>query len=115
MPHKDYLRVKRESHILFDHMQGYFGISSLEAMSHGLCVIAGLDKWDIAQINKFTGASRLPWISASPENLKKVIIRLLQDKDMRENICALSRDFMEKYWGNEKLAEHLSAFYDRLA
>jgi hypothetical protein len=113
-PHKDCLRIKREAHILFDHMQGYFGMSSLEALSQGLCVIAGLDKWNIAQINKFTGASSLPWINASPENLKKLIIRLLQDKDMRENFCALSREFMEKYWGNEKVAKLLGNFYDRL-
>ena len=46
MPHKECLSLKRESHILFDHLQGYFGVSSLEGLSQGLCVVAGLDDWN---------------------------------------------------------------------
>lgn len=44
--HKECLRLKRESHILFDHLQGYYGVSSLEGLSQGLCVVAGLDEWN---------------------------------------------------------------------
>ncbi len=50
--HKECLRLKRESHILFDHLQGYYGVSSLEGLSQGLCVVAGLDEWNKKHIKK---------------------------------------------------------------
>jgi hypothetical protein len=34
-PHKECLRLKRAAHVLFDHLQGYFGVSSLEGLSQG--------------------------------------------------------------------------------
>ena len=35
VPHRECLRRKRRCHILFDHLQGYYGVSSLEGLSQG--------------------------------------------------------------------------------
>ena len=65
--HLECLRIKRRCHVLFDHLQGYFGVSSLEALSQGLCVVAGLDPWNQRIIGEFTGADELPWVISSRE------------------------------------------------
>ena len=104
--------MKRESHILFDHLQGYYGVSSLEGLSQGLCVIAGLDKWNTQCIKEFTGTQDLPWVIArNQEELQRQLQRVVADKDMRNHICANSRRFMERYWHMERVLRVLFQVY----
>lgn len=112
IPYRDCMRVKKESHILFDNLKGYFGMSSLEGLSLGLCVIAGLDEFTKARIHEFTEASILPWINATPETLKKIIHNLVKDAGKREQIGLLSRQFMEEHWNEKKVVDHLNGFYE---
>lgn len=112
--HKDCLSLKRQCNIFFDHMQGYYGVSSLEALSQGIPTIAGLDEWNTGHIKEFTGAGKLPWVIArNVEELKKVICVLVGDKAYRENSGFYSREFMEKYWTEERIVERLINFYER--
>jgi hypothetical protein len=108
-PHKDCLRLKRESHILFDHLQGYFGVSSLEGLSQGLCVIAGLDEWNRRHLEGFTGASELPWIHAEPFSIKNVLEALINDPMRCRELGAVSRKFMQAHWHPQKIAKHLTS------
>ena len=61
MPYLKCLQIKRSCHIVFDHMRGWFGISSLESLSQGKPVIAGLDDWNIQCIKEFTGFMKRYW------------------------------------------------------
>jgi hypothetical protein len=106
-PHKECLRLKRESHILFDHLQGYFGVSSLEGLSQGLCVIAGLDDWNRGHIEAFTGTKELPWVIANNGCLAKRLAGLIHDVENAAEIGKHSRSFMEKCWNPNKLANQL--------
>ncbi len=104
--HKECLRLKRESHILFDHLQGYFGVSSLEGLSQGLCVMAGLDEWNRRHIQDFTGATTLPWMLANTENLQSRLNAAVVEHDFSEQ-KRTSRVFMENHWHPRRVAEHL--------
>ena len=64
-PHRECLRIRRNTDIVFDHMQGYFGVSSLEGLSQGKPVIAGLDRWNIKHIQDFSAGH--PFHGSSPE------------------------------------------------
>lgn len=110
-PHKECLRLKRESHILFDHMQGYFGVSSLEGLSQGLSVIAGLDEWNRQCIEMFTGTSELPWVLMSPENLIQQLNELLLDINLLNYYAEESRQFMETCWRDAQVVQKLQFFY----
>ena len=106
------LERKRASHAVFDHMQGYFGMSSLEALSQGLPVIAGLSDFCRAHIEEFTGAVELPWIAASDKReLGAALRKLVLDKDFGEIKARQSRAFMTEFWNEAAVLKRLDSFY----
>ena len=113
--HKECLRRKNRCHIIFDHMQGYYGISSLESLSQGKSVIAGLDEWNIICIKEFTGADELPWVIArNQDQLEDKLDKLIPDGDLRNNIGMKSRRFMENYWTETHALKVLFRAYETL-
>ncbi len=110
--HTRCLQRKKNCHIIFDHMQGYFGVSSLESLSQGKPVIAGLDDWNIRQIKAMTGAQELPWqIARDRDELRETLKKLILDGDLRESAGRHSRRFMERYWNEPRLIRRLEEFY----
>ena len=115
MEHTECLRRKRKCHAVFDHMQGYYGMSSLEGLSQGVPVIAGLDSWCRDHVAEFSGTSGLPWVAARNEaELKSAIIALAEDPELRKDIGLKSREFMERHWSEQKVVQRLVSFYEAL-
>ena len=113
--HTDCLRIKQSSQIHFDHMQGYFGVSSLESLSQGKPVIAGLDDWNREHIMAFSGCRNLPWIFAGNlHELKKAIADLAAHEDFRKEQGRKSRRFMEECWSELQVIEPLIALYQAM-
>lgn len=113
-PHEYCLRRKRLAHLCFDHLQGYFGMSSLEALSQGLPTIAGLDDWNAGHIRERFGVEELPWVISSPAALTNDLRALVCDADRREAIGVASRRFMETVWNDRAVAGQLAEFYKNL-
>ena len=114
-PYLDCLKLKRTCHIVFDHMRGWFGISSLESLSKGKPVIAGLDEWNIACIEEFSGSYELPWIVARRQKeLEDKLQELIADTNGRNNIGLKSRRFMENHWTEKRVLEVLFEVYEAL-
>lgn len=114
IPHRDCLRLKRGCDIFFDHMQGYFGMSSLEALSQGVPTVAGLDDWNLRHIEEFSGLSS-PWLrAADADELYACLQALLQDAPARLERGAVSRCFMETGWNDARVVARLDAFYRNL-
>jgi len=118
VPHAECLARKRAAHVLFDHMQGYYGVSSLEGLSQGLAVIAGLDAWNLAHVAQFSGVAaetELPWVLAhAPEALARALRALAADMELCRAIGEASRRFVEQRWSEEKVAGRLCDFWDGL-
>lgn len=113
--HAQCLRIKQSCHIHFDHMQGYFGVSSLESLSQGRPVIAGLDDWNIDHVKAFTGADELPWVIARTRgSLKKQIVAVLAEPCKRHRAGLSSRSFMETHWTERQVLGPLIEFYEHL-
>jgi glycosyltransferase involved in cell wall biosynthesis len=111
-PHDECLRLKRRCDIVFDHLQGYYGVSSLEGLAQGLPVIAGVDAWNRFHIRAFTGADALPWVAArGADGLARALRRLAADPVERRAVGDASRMWMETYWTEALIAERLCAFY----
>ncbi len=118
VPHVECLARKRAAHVLFDHMQGYYGVSSLEGLSQGLAVIAGLDAWNRAHVAEFSGVAseeELPWVLAhDADALERVLHALAGDLERCRAIGEASRRFVEQCWSEEKVAGRLCDFWDGL-
>lgn len=111
------LRHKRISHVVFDHIEGYYGLSSLEAMSMGKATIAGLNTYCKLAIANFFGidTAHLPWVDAHDEATVEAAIRMLIiDHDKRREIGSESRKFMEEVWSDAAVAKRMAQFYQSL-
>lgn len=115
VPNEVCLARKRRCHVLFDHMQGYYGVSSLEGLSQGLAVIAGLDQWNRERVTEFAGTDDLPWVIARDRaELEARLFELWNDRAHCEAVGEKSRAFMEEHWSDERVARYLSTFYETL-
>ena len=115
LPYRECLRLKRNCHIVFDHMRGWFGIASLESLSHGKPVIAGIDERNIDCIKKFTGTDELPWVIArDQEELEGKLFELIKDCYLRDQTGRSSRSFMEKHWTEQHVLNALFNIYESL-
>lgn len=111
--HRECLERKRNCHIIFDHMQGYYGVSSLESLSQGKPVIAGLDEWNCKHIKAFTGTGDLPWVIArNNKELGYKLEALIAKPELMATIGAGSRNFMEACWTEEQVLESLLKIYE---
>lgn len=114
-PHRDCLKRKNMCHVIFDHVQGYFGVSSLESLSQGKPVIAGLDDWNVRHIKAFTGAEELPWVTVrTPRALEKSLVSLINEREQRASVGRQSRAFMERYWTERDIIKPLCELYESL-
>ncbi|GAB7024611.1 glycosyltransferase [Salidesulfovibrio brasiliensis] len=115
VPNAECLRRKRRCHVLFDHMQGYYGVSSLEGLSQGLAVVAGLDDWNRRTIAGFAGTDELPWLVArTGEELEARLAELASDRAFCEAAGRAGRRFMESVWSDRRCAARLVRFWENL-
>ena len=115
IPYIKCLHIKRNCHVVFDHMRGWFGIASLESLSQGKPVIAGLDDWNVQCIKIFTGASELPWVIARNQiQHEETLETLINDSQMRNNLGKQSRLFMETCWTEQHVLKVLFDVYETL-
>ncbi len=115
LPHKLCLKYKKTSHACFDHMQGYFGMSSLESLSLGLATIAGLDDWCREHVMAMAGTDDLPWIIArNAGELRDRLAALCREPHLRREAGEQARKFMVEYWSDQRWAGHLGRFYEQV-
>jgi len=113
--HEECLRIKQVCDIHFDHMQGYYGVSSLESLSQGRPVIAGLDEWNLRFIKGFSGCEDVPWVIArNPNELEARLDKLIGDDALRNIVGMKSRRFMEQHWTEQQVLNILLKVYEEL-
>ena len=113
--HEECLRIKQSCEIHFDHMQGYYGVSSLESLSQGRPVIAGLDEWNLKCIKDFSGCEDVPWVIArNRDELEDRLEELIENGSLRNRSGVASRRFMERYWTEQHVLKILMETYKTL-
>lgn len=108
------LRHKRNAHMVFDHIEGYYGLSSLEGLSMGKPVLAGLSRYTIDAICRFFDITEgpLPWLVTRNEaEIETAIRNLVNDDAYRRHMGARSRQFMEEVWSDATIARRLAEIY----
>lgn len=114
--HVTCLERKRRADLVFDHMQGYFGMSSLESLAQGIPTLAGIDTWNAAAIREFFGCSAIPWVVVRDgATLARTLRRLAAHPRERAEIGDQSRNFMKSVWTERRVADALVDFYQARA
>ncbi|MFW5837327.1 MAG: glycosyltransferase, partial [Desulfovibrionaceae bacterium] len=112
VPNHECLDRKRRAHVLFDHMQGYYGVSSLEGLSQGLAVIAGIDGWCRTHMVEFAETENLPWVVAhGRDELEARLAELVGQPERTAELGRASRRFMQRHWSDRKVSARLADFY----
>lgn len=110
------LERKRRADLCFDHMQGYFGMSSLEALAQGVPTLAGIDAWNEAAIREFFGCGTIPWVVVrDAATLTRTLRRLAAHPRERLEIGDQARNFMKTVWTERRVADALVDFYQARA
>ena len=115
-PHRECLRLKADCDLFFDHMQGYYGVSSLEALSQGVPTFAGLDHWNRRHLEAFCDGEPLPWVvTRNAAALERELRALAHDRDRRLAIGDASRAFIERAWHPRRIVAALDRVYHEAA
>jgi len=111
--HRECLRRKQKCHVIFDHLQGYYGVSSLEGLSMDKEVFAGLSEYVEKKIREFTEVDFHPWWIPTKENLWK-FLKVSKDEFPEKIMNHGCRDFMVNHWSDKKVVTRLIKFYETL-
>jgi glycosyltransferase involved in cell wall biosynthesis len=112
VPNKEVLRLKKKIRLCFDHMQGYYGVNSLEAARVGCVPLVGVTKENISLLKEYVGSSDHPFqIVRDKEELKNYIKYYLEHPKELEIDSKFCIEWMKTYW-DPKL--HLKKFCEVL-
>lgn len=74
------------------------GINAIEGMASGIAVISNLDDDDyLLPFRRWSFFSECPLVSASPESIVDVLRKLVTSPELRRQLGAAGREYVEKY------------------
>jgi hypothetical protein len=110
---RETMEVRQRCDIAIDEVvTGSYHMCSLEALSQGLAVVAGLDEKTVDALEVVTGTRVHPWIVANLDTLDRSLTALISSADELSFNRQASRDYMERYWSPEVLVRKFRAIYD---
>jgi hypothetical protein len=102
LPNEEVIRQLVDSDVVVDELnEAHYGMLGLEAMATG-CALAGGNHHELVPLPPDP-----PMLHLNPENLYSQLRRLLTDKNLRLNLAAAGRPFVEKYHGRSRVAQHM--------
>lgn len=91
------------------------GLNGLEGMACGLPVISNLEDDDyILPVRRWSFFSECPIVSATPENLVDVMRKLVTRPELRAQLGAAGRQYVEKYHGLDSAVHLFEAVIDHV-
>ena len=112
LPHRDCLRLRRESDITIDEMvTGSYHFAGLEAMVMGRPAFGFLDRRCRAVLAELTGAADCPWMNFRLEDAEEPLRRLIRDTELRRELGRNARAWMEEHWDERRMIGHFVGAY----
>lgn len=97
--------------IVFGH-----GLNAIEGMAAGITTITNLENEDyIRPFRRWSYFQECPLVSASPETIKDVLRKLIQNPRLRSELGKAGRDYAEKYHGLDSAAYLFTKVIEKLA
>lgn len=107
--HDEVIKLYSEADIVIDQLRiGWYGVASVEAMSLGRCTVAYIRE----DIQNYLSEFNHPIVSANPESIKDVLLKLINDRNKVVEQGAIARDFVENYHCQEKVVSKYKSIYE---
>lgn len=103
------LQKRAESHVVFDHLQGYYGFVSIEGMSLGVAVVNGCNESVSRCLVEFFG-SMPPFIIANRDNFQSVIEKMTPESVFSTGMAG--KKFIADKWSGKKCINKLVEIYE---
>lgn len=115
LPINECLKLSSEYHICVDNLtQGFIGMSGWESLSKGQVVISRLDPI-VEKHYRWLGGGTCPIINVSGmDEMCKVLRELCNDRDLLKKKCKESREWMEKYYNEERIIKMYMDVYEKV-
>lgn len=109
---KAQLRHMDKADFVWDHLQGYHGIISVEAMAHGAIPILGVTPKVEGILMETLGVSEIPWAN-STQIARSWIANGFKDREWLSDKKQECRSFWEQHWRQANITKLYTAMYDR--
>jgi glycosyltransferase involved in cell wall biosynthesis len=87
-----------------------YGMSGVEGMASGLTVVANLsDDRIMTPMRRWSFLNECPVVSATPETIKEVLRKLVEQPELRKELSVLSREYAVKYHSHATFQEFYRA------
>ena len=114
LPHEQARERYARADIVVDQLNaGWHGVFALEAMALGKPVVVHLKPEVVEQAERAYG-TKVPLVPATKESLVDALRPLVQSPELRREIGAASRAYVEKVHDIDRIADRLVALYERL-
>lgn len=115
IPLKEVMEFKKRSKLILDEMvTGSYHLSALEGLCLEKPVLTYLDNRVDKVIKHISGSSSIPFVNIRFEELEKTSLELLNDESTRKEIGKSSREWIDYYWQDKKLAQQFKKVYEDL-
>lgn len=113
--HAEVMKAKQQATIVADELvTGSYHLSGLEGLGVGKPVVAYLDPRTIHTLQAISGSDICPFINVRLENVRTVLVHLLNNLDEVKHLGIASRQWIEKYWSDKSLVQHFVDVYEQL-
>ena len=113
LPNIEVLNIKREIHMTFDHLQGYYGVNSLESAALANIVFVKMNGWNKKLFCSVAETDTVPFHLVDDMNdLKLAVDKYISDPVLVGNKCVEAREWMFKYWNGKKHSARMSSFLE---
>jgi len=111
VPNREALEMYREADIVFDQcMIGYHGYFALEAMAMGKPVVVFIRDPNIDLL----APDECPLVNVRPETVEEVLFELIQDRARLNQLGRQGRQYIDRHYTLEALAERMRKAYEEL-
>lgn len=115
-PFAEVMAEKRQSRIVLDDLTtGSYHLTGLEGLAMGKPVFSYLDSRTKMLMQHFSGSLETPQINVRLEDAEAVLLFLRGKPELMEEIGIYGRNWLKKYWSEEKMISHYEKVYEDLA
>lgn len=112
MTNNEALKLKSTCHITFDQIHLCYGNSGIEGMIFGQATIVGMDENVRKLVIDIIGYE--PYVFATKDNLKSVILDLVNNKEMIDHYGKIGRKYVEDWHCDKIVTNKLINIYENL-